>query len=142
MEHIPPGIYTVRARTWTFTESKKATFYLKMRFVIEGPSNAGSMVGGMLNFAADWQAERSDRVLRHLGWSTDERRDCHDNAGKLDTNSIQVDIDDETYNGHTRSTIKEFILPSNVDRAKLSKFLDNLKAPKPFRRYGNDNNIE
>lgn len=139
MGFLPNGKYTAQAAIWTYIQSKQDNWYLKIKFQVTGPTHEGETVSGMLHFAKDWQIERSDKVLRHLGWTGTDRIDCLDNGGALDTHPIDIIVGQETFDGRAYSVVKEFVLPSDIDRAGLSKFLSELKLPTPPRGR---NNIE
>jgi hypothetical protein len=90
------GKYTGRAQSWELTENDAGEVSVVVQFRLEGnPEHDGTVRTWRGYFKSDKSQEIAIKALRTVGWSGD---DIMDLSG-LDSNLVELDINEEEYNG-------------------------------------------
>jgi hypothetical protein len=114
-------IYRAKAREWGLGESGTGKPQVAVSFLVltEGATHAQLTWYG---YFTDETFDRTVESLRHCGWQGD---DLSDLSG-LDANEVDLVVEDETYNGETRTRVQwvnkagglALRAPMAADRAK------------------------
>jgi hypothetical protein len=110
------GTHRARATEWALGMSSTGKEQIAIMFELVGGPHDGKHITAFLYFT-DNTVDRTLESMRHCGWDSDNLAEL-DNLG---ANEVELVIEDESYEGKTRSRVKWI---NRVSRLALKEQLD------------------
>jgi hypothetical protein len=106
---ITPGTYKARAREWALGMSQNGKEQIAVLFDLVGGPHDGQSIT-WFGYFTDAAVDRTLDSLRHCGWSSDNLAELDG----LDQNEVEIVVDEEFYEGKTRTKVKWVNRPSRL----------------------------
>ncbi len=106
---IPAGNYKARAKEWALGMSQTGKEQIAVLFELVEGELAGQTIT-WFGYFTDNTLDRTLDSLRHCGWQSDSLADLD----HLDTNEVEVVVEEDTYEGKTRSKVRWVNRPSRL----------------------------
>jgi hypothetical protein len=103
------GTHRARAKEWALGMSSTGKEQIGVMFAIVGGEHDGRHIT-WFGYFTDNTVDRTIESLRHCGWSSDSLTELD----TLDTNEVELVVEDEYYEGKTRSRVKWVNRPSRL----------------------------
>jgi hypothetical protein len=126
------GKFRARAQEWGIGEAKTGTFQVGVVFELldQEPGTTITWYGALTDAALEWTM----KALRNMGWQGDDVTELDGNGGHLDANEVQLVVDEEEWEGKTRTKVKfvnsmgGLAMSSRVTGDKLKGFAAGLRG--------------
>lgn len=106
---IPSGTYKARAKEWALGMSQTGKEQIAVLFELADGELAGQTIT-WFGYFTDNTLDRTLDSLRHCGWQSDSLADLD----HLDTNEVEIVVEEDTYEGKTRSKVRWVNRPSRL----------------------------
>lgn len=106
---IAPGTYKARAREWALGKSQNGKEQIAVLFELVGGPHDGQSIT-WFGYFTDATLDRTLDSLRHCGWSSDSLAELDG----LDQNEVEIVVDQEEYQGKTRTKVQWVNRPSKL----------------------------
>lgn len=123
------GTHRARAVEWALGMSTTGKEQIAVMFQLTQGPHEGKHIT-WFGFFTDSTVERTLESLRHCGWDSDSLAELD----HLDANEVELVIDDETYEGKTRSKVKwvnrvsKLALKEQMSPAQVQAFAAKLRG--------------
>ncbi len=107
--NIQQGTYKARAREWALGMSANGKEQIAVLFELIGGEYAGQLIT-WFGYFTDAAVDRTLDSLRHCGWSSDSLAELDG----LDQNEVEIVVEEDTYEGKTRSKVRWVNRPSRL----------------------------